>query len=379
MATAHASGEPPPETGAAPSLGLVLAGVALAASFLPWTGQPGLLPLPGVDGSTVAAALAGIAVLTFAARRYGALDRTVGAPVAGLLTFAVALVGIYRLVVPALGQGSAPSVAYGLPIATLAGLFGVAAAVADWQALPDDRLWGKIRSVAIALGIGFLAFLLSSFVALVPAFAVRQFGQTLSIAALVVGSGVGLLAFAYGYLQYRDLDWSYVDIDWPDLEGIAVGIGGLVVLYLMAIGVSVAFTQLGLPTATSSIEELAQQMDRPVFLLALVPLSWLVIGPGEELVYRNIVQKYLYEHFSRRSAVIVASVVFAAVHFQQYSDPNPVAMLSTLSVVFVLSLVLGYSYYRTENLLVPIFIHGTFNAIQFAALYFRLTGAIPAS
>lgn len=377
MATAHSTGERPPETGAAPSLGLVLAGVALAASFLPWTGQPGLLALPAVDGSAVAAALAGLAVLTFAARRYGAIDRSLGAPVAGLLTLSVAFVGIYRLVVPALGSGSAPSVAYGLPIATLAGLFAVAAAVADWQGLPDERLWGKIRGVAIALGIGLLAFLLSSFVALIPAVAARQFGQTLSIVALVVGSGIGLLAFTYGYLQYRDLDWSYVDLDWPDLRGVAVGIGGLITLYLLAVAVSVVFSQLGLPSATSSIEELAEQMDRPVFLLALVPLSWLVIGPGEELVYRNIVQKYLYEHFSRRSAVVVASVVFAAVHYQQYSDPNPVAMLSTLGVVFALSLVLGYSYYKTENLLVPIFIHGTFNAIQFAALYFQLTGAIP--
>jgi len=252
-------------------------------------------------------------------------------------------------------------------------------AVADWQALPDETFWGKLKGVGIATGIGLLAFIVSSVVAVVPGFAARQFGQTLAIAALVVGSGVGLLLFAYGYLQYRAFDWSYVDIDWPDLQAIAVAVGGLVVLYLSAIAVSFTFQQLGLPTATSSIEELARQMDRPVFLLALVPLSWLVIGPGEELVYRNVVQKYLYEYFSRRSAVVVASIVFAAVHFQQYADPNPVAMLSTLSVVFVLSIVLGYTYYRTENLIVPIFIHGTFNAIQFAALYAQLTGAIPAS
>jgi len=379
MATAHSTGGAAPETGAAPALGLVLAGVALAASILPWTGQPGLLALPGIQGSSVAAGLAAVALVIFGARRYGVLDRKIGAPLAGLLTFAVAVVGIYRLVVPALGSGDAPAVSYGLPIAILVGLFAVTVAVADWQALPDETFWGKIKGVGIATGIGLLAFIVSSVVAVVPGFAARQFGQTLAIAALVVGSGVGLLLFAYGYLQYRAFDWSYVDIDWPDLQAIAVAVGGLVVLYLSAIAVSFTFQQLGLPTATSSIEELARQMDRPVFLLALVPLSWLVIGPGEELVYRNVVQKYLYEYFSRRSAVVVASIVFAAVHFQQYADPNPVAMLSTLSVVFVLSIVLGYTYYRTENLIVPIFIHGTFNAIQFAALYAQLTGAIPAS
>jgi membrane protease YdiL (CAAX protease family) len=44
--------------------------------------------------------------------------------------------------------------------------------------------------------------------------------------------------------------------------------------------------------------------------------------------------------------------------------------------VTVLSLVLGWVYYRTENLLVPIFVHGAFNAIQFAGLYVRLTGGL---
>ena len=115
-------------------------------------------------------------------------------------------------------------------------------------------------------------------------------------------------------------------------------------------------------------------MENPIFLLALVPLSFLAIAPGEELVFRNIVQKYLYEAFSRRTAVLVASVAFAAVHFQQYASPNPVATLTTLCIVFSLSLVLGWTYYRTENLYVPIFVHGAFNAIQFAGLYVRLTG-----
>ena len=45
--------------------------------------------------------------------------------------------------------------------------------------------------------------------------------------------------------------------------------------------------------------------------------------------------------------------------------------------VFALSLLLGWVYARTENLVVPIFVHGAFNAIQFGALYLAEIGALP--
>jgi hypothetical protein len=51
-------------------------------------------------------------------------------------------------------------------------------------------------------------------------------------------------------------------------------------------------------------------------------------------------------------------------------------MAVSLSVVFVLSLVLGYSYARSENLVIPILIHGTYNALTFFAMYARVTGMV---
>ena len=51
-------------------------------------------------------------------------------------------------------------------------------------------------------------------------------------------------------------------------------------------------------------------------------------------------------------------------------------LVAGLAVVFALSLALGWVYYRTENLVVPILVHGAFNAIQFAGLYVRMTGGL---
>ena len=379
MDTAHAAGDRAPATAIAPSLGVVLAGVALAACFFPWTSADPFVAVETVDGSVVGAALALLTALAFAARRHVGLDRRVGAGVAGVAALGVVGVALARLLLPATGGGTAPTVEPALPVAALTALVTVGLAAADFRGMADDELVSKGRGTAFAAGIGVLGFLVSSLIAVVPGLLARSFGTTVSIAVLTVGSGVGLAVFAAGYLRVRDLGWDYVDLAWPDLQAVAYSIGGLVVLFLSAGMVSFAFSSLGLPTAESGIEELAGRIDNPEFLLVLVPLSFLAIGPGEELVYRNVVQKYLYERFSRSAAIVVASVVFGAVHFQQYADPNPVATVSTLFLVFVLSLVLGYSYYKTENLLVPIFIHGAFNAIQFAALYAQLTMDLPAS
>ncbi|MFB6178104.1 MAG: lysostaphin resistance A-like protein [Halorientalis sp.] len=381
MATVQTAEDGAPANGAAPTLGLVLAGVALIATVLPWTGQPPLVTVPGIDGSPLAAGLALLAVVAFSLRRHGELDRPLGSAIGGLSSLGVALVALVRLVGPALGDGATPAIEIGLPVAALAGVFGAAIAVADTWAVPNDRLWTQIRAVAMAIGIAFAGFLVSTIVAyaivIVPLVVVPVINQSQAYPVLTVGSGIGLGLFALGYLRYRGLDLDYIDVSWPDARDAGYAVGGLVVIFLAAGLVSYGFAQLGLPTADSSIQQLAERVDQPVFLLALIPLSWLAIGPGEELVFRNIVQKYLYESFSRRTAVFFASIAFASIHFQQYASPNPIATLSTLSLVFVLALVLGYTYYKSENLLVPIFIHGTFNAIQFLALYVTITGTMP--
>ena len=38
-----------------------------------------------------------------------------------------------------------------------------------------------------------------------------------------------------------------------------------------------------------------------------------------------------------------------------------------------------YVYYRTENLVVPILVHGAFNALQFLAVYLQATGQLPSA
>jgi CAAX amino terminal protease family. len=101
-----------------------------------------------------------------------------------------------------------------------------------------------------------------------------------------------------------------------------------------------------------------------------------VIGPGEELLSRNIVQKHLYDGFSRPAAVVVGTAIFAAIHLPAYATGPPPAVFATLLQLFGISLVLGVVYERTENVVVPALVHGTYNAVQFGFAYLAITSGL---
>ena len=133
--------------------------------------------------------------------------------------------------------------------------------------------------------------------------------------------------------------------------------------------ISIFFTKLGIKGSEHEVIQNAKNTQDTSFLLALIPLSILVVGPTEELFYRNVVQKSLYEHFDRRHAVVIASLIFSLIHFPAYATSSPLNIGSSLLAILVLSLILGEWYRRTENLTVPILVHGLFNAIQFYIVY----------
>jgi hypothetical protein len=189
-----------------------------------------------------------------------------------------------------------------------------------------------------------------------------------------VSLGLGTASVVYFYLRWSDRDAGFLDVRWPDRRDVGhvvVGFAGLVAL-LWAL--DVAFGALGVSTAQHGTVLDAREGD-PRILLVLVPAAFLLVGPGEELLYRNVVQKSLYGAFSRRGAVVVASVLFALAHLPAYAAgaSSASSLAATLSVVFALSVVLGVVYERTRNTVVPAAVHGAYNAVTFLALYASLT------
>jgi membrane protease YdiL (CAAX protease family) len=195
------------------------------------------------------------------------------------------------------------------------------------------------------------------------------------VSTLALGAATTMTAAIY--LVYTGRSVSFVDVRAPSLRAVGWAVGGLVSLFALLQVISVAFAAFGVSTTQHSTTQAAQ--SEPSLLLPLIPLSLLVIGPGEELLYRNVVQKGLYEHAPRWVAVLTGSVIFALVHIPAYSTGGTTSqLLATLAVIFTLSIVLGVVYERTENLLVPAFVHGSYNAILFGFDYLDKTAAVVA-
>lgn len=185
------------------------------------------------------------------------------------------------------------------------------------------------------------------------------------------GLGAGTLMTVAGYLAWSDRTVEFLDVSWPSLRDVAWTVVGLVGLFVVLYVISSAFQLFGISTSPHTTSEAAN--ENPALLLPLIPLSVLLIGPGEELLFRNVIQKALYDTAPRWMAIITASFVFALVHFSAYSSGTTGQILASLSIVLALSVVLGVIYERTENVVVPALVHGSYNAITFGLLYLEQT------
>jgi membrane protease YdiL (CAAX protease family) len=92
----------------------------------------------------------------------------------------------------------------------------------------------------------------------------------------------------------------------------------------------------------------------------------------EEIFFRGLIQYNLIPKYGNMKSIITTSILFAVIHF------NP----SSIVPIFILSLVLGYVYYKTNNLLYSIIIHFSTNFITvFLSRYnsFGLSGLNPSN
>jgi len=169
--------------------------------------------------------------------------------------------------------------------------------------------------------------------------------------------GFGLATGAY--LRLRGLSREYVHVHRPTRRDLGWMVGGSAAVLVLYFGFMAAAAALGAPSARSGIS-IAGNTDPNVLLLIAV-LSFVLIAPMEELFFRGVVQETMSEAVPGLVAVVLASLLFAAVHVITLVGPLAGALVS-LTSMFITSLVLGFAYLRSRNLLVNVVIHGTYNA-----------------
>jgi len=181
-------------------------------------------------------------------------------------------------------------------------------------------------------------------------------------------SGLGMVTGAVAYLRFTDRDVSFLDLPRPGLRDVGYVVLGLVALFGVLQVLDVAFSAAGVTTSEHGAMD-AIRSAAPWQVALLVVGAVVFIGPGEEVLFRNVIQKRLYGPFSRHGAILVASLVFGAIHFNAYANGTGWEILASLAVVATLSVILGWIYHRTDSVVVPALVHGLYDAIVFASVY----------
>lgn len=248
---------------------------------------------------------------------------------------------------------------------------------------PDDSTVAGVRAVTAVLVVSGLG--LGAGVALVLALSVLLVGVGLdpSPLALLVISLVSIQGVAFGgvallYLRFRGRPVTSVGVRLPSVRELLIVVAGYAMAFIAAITGAIVIGITGAPAGENQVAEFAS--TDPSVLLWLIPASFLLIGPGEELLFRGIVQGRLRETFDRVPGVVLASALFAAVHFAALTG-GAGGRLVTIAVLFFPALVFGAVYELTDNLVVPALVHGAYNATLFAFAYLAIrlseSGAVP--
>jgi len=175
-------------------------------------------------------------------------------------------------------------------------------------------------------------------------------------------------ALAFGLIIYRSKLLSGLDLNTN--PGITLGVLGIVFLIAAYPLVNLSFIvneAIPLPEWAKSFENQAEDtlkailaMDTPIIFLINLVVIGILPGIGEELIFRGILQKQIGLMLKNPVVGIwIAAFIFSAIHLQ----------FEGFLPRFVLGAVLGYLYYWTGNLWVPIIAHAFNNGVQVLMIY----------
>lgn len=224
--------------------------------------------------------------------------------------------------------------------------------------LPPERYRGPGVVVLVLLALA-IAFVLTLPFGADAAALVLGEGELslLGSIALLVSTQAGLLIVSW-FAVFRPNALAGL----PSLPGrnagraVAAGLGWGVVAWfassVAAAGMTILLEAIGIAPEPQAAEQAIGVVDPLVVVIAIVVLAPI----AEEVFFRGVVFNALRREAGRRWAFLGSSVLFSVIH------------LSLVAVVPILVLALGLAwvYERTNNLLAPIAMHATVNAISVA-------------
>lgn len=246
-----------------------------------------------------------------------------------------------------------------------------------------DLLQSAFGAVAVIAG-AFVVYNVGA-AAVVVAFGVENL-ETLQaqpfLYALLNGvASAGFVVAAVGYLALSD-QWDLLHVRKPTLLDLVYVLAGFVlvgaasVILVMVVSVVIATLEslFGITVEFGQNAVITTGRENPTAFLYMIPVALFVVGPGEELVFRGVVQGLFRRVIGVWPAIIVASVLFGLGHYFAISSGNA---WTYLFVAGAMGLVLGAIYEHTENIVVPAAIHGVWNAFLFVVNWALVTFDVP--
>jgi membrane protease YdiL (CAAX protease family) len=181
---------------------------------------------------------------------------------------------------------------------------------------------------------------------------------------------VGFIVAIVGFLAITDT-WSLLHTRRPTGRMLLFAGGAVVVLLVAQFGAGYLFQALGISFGENQV--ITQGREAPVYFLYMIPVSLLLVGPIEELLFRGVAQGVLRRTFGVRAAIVLASSMFGLIHWVALSG-TPVEKFAYVAIAALLGVVLGVLYERTESILAPALAHGVYNSTLFAIQYAGATG-----
>jgi membrane protease YdiL (CAAX protease family) len=235
----------------------------------------------------------------------------------------------------------------------------------------------RIRMIVSAIGLAITAYAAGNIIALAfvlifesIGIAVRGYPGRIAFVSAISLQAIGFGGIGLVYLKYVEHDRSLIRLESSWRRGIGYFVGGSVALLLGLAAISRVITWLGIDPAQSRV---ITNFKNPELLLVLIPISILIVGPAEELLFRGLVQGKIRRAIGPVGAITIASALFASIHVFGLKG-SPKSMIATLIVIFVLSLILGSLYELSGSLIIPALVHGLYNAIQFYFKYVQVVG-----
>ncbi|ELY99647.1 hypothetical protein C480_20304 [Natrialba aegyptia DSM 13077] len=219
----------------------------------------------------------------------------------------------------------------------------------------------RVRALVIGLGLVVTALLIGTALS-IPLFVL---GGT-SLAALTATIILSEAGYAIaGWLYLRRWFSESVPITLPTpRQGVWV-IASTLLMLGIATGVSALSTMFDVQFGRVDQEFIA---GNPTMVLVMAALSFVLIAPAEEYLFRGVIQQRLMRSMQPSAAIVATAFLFVIPHAIGYlGGAEGVFLLSV--VPFSLAVVMGVLYERVNNLSVPILAHACYNAALFLTTY----------